>query len=395
LSQKKKILFFTSRIPFPLEKGDKLRAYHQIKHLSKDYDVVLCAISDIPLSTVAEIELGKFTSSIHVYETSKLTTVINMMVAGFYSFPFQVGYFFNTGADYFFKKVIEQEKPDHIFVQLLRMAEYALSVPNIPKSLDYMDTFSKGIERRMLEAKGIKKLIFKIEYNRLKKYEEKIFAHFNNCFIISKQDKESFSFPKATEITILPNGVDDEFFTPDLSKEKKYDLVFTGNMSYPPNVSAVLYIAEKIMPLLIEQKADIKFLIAGATPSNAVKALENDNIKVSGWLDDIRDAYNESSVFLAPLQIGTGLQNKLLEAMAMKIPCITSSLANNAIGAIHRENIFIGNTPEEYANLVLECLENSSETKTIAEAGKLHVTQNFNWPALSNELGGILFPEAK
>ena len=391
MNSKKKILFFTSRIPFPLEKGDKLRAYHQIKHLSKGYEVVLCSISSDALTYSAKKELSKYTSSIHIYQTTKLTTIINMVVAGFYSFPFQVGYFFNTGADYFFKKVIEKEKPDHIFVQLLRMAEYALSVTNIPKSLDYMDTFSKGIERRMLESKGFKRLVFKIEYNRLKKYEEKIFDYFNNCFIISQQDKDSFSFAKAKEINILPNGVDDEFFKPDESKVKKYDIVFTGNMSYPPNISAVIYIAEKVMPILINKLPNIKFLIAGATPNNDVKNLQSDNIHVTGWLDDIRDAYNESKVFLAPLQIGTGLQNKLLEAMAMKIPCITSSLANNAIGATHRKNILIGNTPNEYAELVMECLENNEKSRILAEEGKLHVTRNFNWPALSNELGKILF----
>ena len=107
-------------------------------------------------------------------------------------------------------------------------------------------------------------------------------------------------------------------------------------MSYPPNINAVVYIAEQIMPIIIKQIPNVKFLIAGATPTNDVKNLQSDNIHVTGWLDDIRDAYNESKVFLAPLQIGTGLQNKLLEAMAMKIPCITSSLANNAIGATHR-----------------------------------------------------------
>ena len=392
LNSKKKILFFTSRIPFPLEKGDKLRAFHQIKHLSKDYEVVLCAISSHPITPSAKKELGKYTSSIHIYRTTKLTTLINMVVAGFYSFPFQVGYFFNTGADYFFKKVIEQENPDHIFVQLLRMAEYALSVPNIPKSLDYMDTFSKGVERRMLEAKGFKRVAFKIEYNRLKKYEEKIFDYFNNCFIISQQDKDSFSFAKAKEINVLPNGVDYEFFKPDERKAKKYDLVFTGNMSYPPNINAVVYIAEQIMPIIIKQIPNVKFLIAGATPSSDVKALQSDNIHVSGWLDDIRDAYNESKVFLAPLQIGTGLQNKLLEAMAMKLPCITSSLANNAIGATHRKNILIGNTPKEYAELVMECLLNDEKSRDISEAAKLHITQNFNWPSLSNELGEMLFP---
>ena len=393
MTSKKKILFFTSRIPFPLEKGDKLRAYHQIKHLSQSFNVVLCAISDIPFTVEAETELKKYTSNIYIYQTSKISTLVNMFVAGFCNYPFQVGYFFNTGAHYFFNQAIKTENPDHIFVQLLRMAEYAIRVPNIPKSLDYMDTFSKGIERRMIEAKGLKKVIFNIEFKRLQKYEEKIFGFFNHTFIISKQDQKSFSFEKATEINILPNGVDDEFFTPNKSSVKKYDIVFTGNMSYPPNVSAVVYIAKNIIPLLVEKKPDIKFLIAGATPTNIVKDLASENITVSGWMNDIRDAYNESRVFLAPLKIGTGLQNKLLEAMAMQIPCITSALANNAIGATHNKNILIGNSPKEYTLLVLDCLENVEKAKKIAVAGKMHVTQNFNWSALTTEMGDILFPE--
>ena len=117
-------------------------------------------------------------------------------------------------------------------------------------------------------------------------------------------------------------------------------------MSYPPNVNAVMYIAKEIFPLLLKHKPDIKLLIAGATPTNAVKSLANANIHVSGWMDDIRDAYNESSIFLAPLQIGTGLQNKLLEAMSMELPCITSALANNALKACDGEEILIGETPK-------------------------------------------------
>lgn len=388
---RKKILFYTSRIPFPLEKGDKLRAYHQIKHLSKNFDVVLCCISDIPLSEAAKNELDKYTTNIYVYQTSKLSMLINMAVAGFYKFPFQVGYFFNTGAHYYFNQAIQKEQPDHIFVQLLRMAEYVSNVTTIPKSLDYMDTFSKGIERRMQKASGIKKLIFKIEFERLKRYEEKLFDKFDHSFIISEQDQLSFSFENAKNIKILPNGVDDNFFTPLVAPEKKYDLVFTGNMSYPPNVSAVIYIAEKIIPILKKTIPNIQFLIAGATPTSQVKALANENIQVSGWLDDIRDAYNESKIFLAPLQIGTGLQNKLLEAMSMEIPSITSDLANNALGATHQENILIGSTPEEYAEHVLYLLNNSSEAERIATAGKRHVNNNFNWPAITDQMTDILF----
>ena len=386
MTTKKKILFFTSRIPYPLEKGDKLRAYYQIKYLSKNCDIVLCCMSEEALTKKAKDELSKYVSNIYVYKTSKLSIFSNMLIAGFMGYPFQVGYFFNTGAHFFFNKIIREEKPDHIFVQLIRMAEYVAKSKTIPKSLDYMDTFSKGIERRMDKASGIKKVIFRFEFERLKKYEKRVFNWFDNTYIISEQDKASFYFEESNQIKVSPNGVDHNFFQPARKTKKKYDLVFTGNMSYPPNVNAVEYIAKELMPILVKRKPDIKLLIAGATPTNSVKALSSENIHVSGWLDDIRDAYNDASVFLAPLQIGTGLQNKLLEAMSMEIPCITSQLANNALKAKNNEEILIGNTPEEYVNAVFELLENQELNKKIVKNGKTFVTETYDWNAISKGL---------
>jgi len=391
VTDKKKILFFTSRIPYPLEKGDKLRAYYQIKYLSEKSEIILCCISEEKLSEKAEMELSKYVSNIYVYKTSKLSIAANMFIAGIIGYPFQVGYFFNTGAHFFFNKVIKKEKPDHIFVQLIRMAEYVSKNKSISKSLDYMDAFSKGIERRMDKAKGIKKLIFKFEFVRLKRYEEKVFKWFNNTYIISEQDKASFYFKESNQIKVSPNGVDHDFFQPIKKDKKTYDIVFTGNMSYPPNVSAVEYIATELMPLLIKRKPNIKLLIAGATPSNSVKALSNENIHISGWLDDIRDAYNDASVFLAPLQIGTGLQNKLLEAMSMEVPCITSELANNALKAKNNEEILIGQTPKEYVDAVFTLLNNEEIKNKIINNGKRFVMETYNWNAISKNLTNDFF----
>jgi polysaccharide biosynthesis protein PslH len=114
--------------------------------------------------------------------------------------------------------------------------------------------------------------------------------------------------------------------------------------------------------------------------------LANKNIKVSGWIDDIRDAYNEAKVFIAPLQIGTGLQNKLLEAMSMEIPCITSQLANNALGAKNGEEILIGKSPEDYAEAVFKLLKDVSLNKKIVQNGKRFVTQSFDWSAITKNL---------
>jgi glycosyltransferase involved in cell wall biosynthesis len=254
-----------------------------------------------------------------------------------------------------------------------------------------MDTFSKGIERRMEKASGIKKVIFRFEFNRLKRYEEKVFKWFDNTYIISEQDKASFYFKESDKIKVSPNGVDHNFFQPNKKTEKKYDIVFTGNMSYPPNVNAVQYIAKELMPLLVSKRPNIKLLIAGATPSSNVKALSNKNIYVSGWMEDIRDAYNDACVFLAPLQIGTGLQNKLLEAMSMEIPCITSQLANNALKAKKNEEILIGETPSEYVNAVFELLDNTDFKNQIVKNGKKFVSKNYNWNAISNKLENDFF----
>lgn len=386
MKARKKIMFFTSRIPYPLEKGDKLRAYHQIKHLSKHSDIVLCCISSSPIQQRAQEELSKYTSAIHVYTTNKLSTLLNMFVAWLTGNPFQVGYFFNTGADLFFRQKIAEEEPDHIFVQLIRMAEYVLKEKKIPKSLDYMDTFSKGMERRWLKAKGIKKMIFKWEYKRLQKYEQKVFSLFNHTYIISGQDQAAFSFPEKEQIKVSVNGVDQAFFKPDPFAEKHYDIVFTGNMSYPPNINAALYIGRKIVPELVKDFPNLKVLIAGATPTNAVKVLENEYIHVSGWLDDIRDAYNEAKVFFAPLEIGTGLQNKLLEAMSMQLPCVTSKLANNALGAKDGVEVLEGEHQTEYLALLKSLLTNEILANSIAMSGKRFIIGKYDWNRVVDKL---------
>lgn len=393
MTTKNKILFLTSRIPFPLEKGDKLRAYHQMRHLSKFNEVHLCVVSEAELTKEAETELKKFCKTVHVYQSKKISVLLNMFIAFLAGLPFQVGYFFNSGAHYFVKKVIKKVEPDHVFVQLIRMAEYVKDIKNISKSIDYMDSFSMGMERRKDRAKGLKKIVFHIENQRLKAYEKNVFKYFNHHFIISEQDRSSLKFENASKIEIAPNGVDTEFFTPDHSQEKKYDLLFTGNMSYPPNVAAVELIAKKILPIIWKKHPNCNFLIAGAEPNSKVKALTSlaeDKIKVTGWLDDIRTAYNSGKICLTPLNIGTGLQNKLLEAMSMELPCISSQLANNALAAQEGKEILIANTPEEYAAAVCDLLENETKRREIAINGKGFVLKNYHWESIIANMNEII-----
>src|SRR5690606_5569077 len=142
------------------------------------------------------------------------------------------------------------------------------------------------------------------------------------------------------------------------SETKKHQLLFNGNMSYAPNVDCALYIANSILPKLKQKGIQANLLISGANPLPVIKNLANENITVSGWMDDIRDAYNSSNIFIAPMKIGTGLQNKLLEAMAMGLPCVTTDLANNALKAKANEEILIGNTDDEIIQAIEQLINN-------------------------------------
>ena len=171
------------------------------------------------------------------------------------------------------------------------------------------------------------KSIVNTEHRRLLQYEENIFDCFENKTIISQQDLEHIPHKNNKEIHVIPNGVDFDYFLPQ-QREKKYDLLFAGNMNYPPNVESVIFIAGKILPVLRKQLPGVKLVIAGANPAKEILQLQSENITVTGWVDDIREYFYQSKIMLAPMLISIGLQNKILQAMAMKTPCIISTMAN-------------------------------------------------------------------
>jgi glycosyltransferase involved in cell wall biosynthesis len=161
-------------------------------------------------------------------------------------------------------------------------------------------------------------------------------------------------------------------------------------MGYPPNINAAEFLAHKILPLVLQKKPDIRILIAGANPNLRVSVLKSDNIDVSGWVPDMRECYARAKIFIAPMQIGTGLQNKLLEAMAMQIPCITSPLANQALLAKDNDEILIAEKAETYARHILFLLDNPDKADKMAKAGYDYVLKNFTWEAETDKIEKLL-----
>lgn len=385
-----RLFILLSRVPYPLEKGDKLRAFHQIKELSKNNEIILCALNpDRKLNKQKAFQkLQPYCRSINFIDLPIYGIMWNMMLSFFKGLPIQTGYFYSCNSHRIIKKLISEYKPDHLYCQLVRTAEYVRNSP-LAKTIDYQDVFSYGVKRRYEKAGLFMKPFLKMEYKRLVKYENLIFEAFDNKTIISYPDRKLIDHPERDNIHIIPNGVDHKFFSP-MEREKKYDLVFAGNMGYPPNVDAANFLVKEIMPIVWKKKPGTNVLLAGASPDKKVVMLKSKRVEVTGWLDDIRDAYSSAKIFIAPMRIGTGLQNKLLEAMSMRIPSITTSLANDALKAEDGKQVLIGNTAEDLATKLLLLLDDNNIYDNIASGGFEFVNKEYSWEESTAKLDSII-----
>ena len=384
-----KLIYLTSRFPYPINKGDKLRSFHQIKELSKQNDIYLISLSEIKVPKSSIKQLDKYCKSVHVYHISLINRIFNLLKTLINNRPFQVNYFYHHKIQKKINSNISVIKPDHIFCQLVRTALYVKDEHSIPKTLDYMDALSKGLERRIKISKFWQKPFVKMEWQRMKRFENLAFEFFNNHIIISSNDRNEIAHINNKNIEIIPNGIDANYFQKIIT-DKIYDLIFIGNLSYVPNIEAAKFISKKIFPLLQEKVPNIKILISGSNPSKKVLRLSNENIKVTGWVDDIRETYCSGKVFFAPMSLGSGLQNKLLEAMSLGIPCITSNLCNESLGATHMKNIIIGNSVEQYISQILNILNKPELISEIGKNGREFVNKKFSWESSNKILMEIL-----
>lgn len=382
-----KLLVILPRFPYPIEKGDKLRAYHQLRILSRTFDIILVAISHEKVSAANLAKIKPFCSKIIIVRPGLADIFINLVIALAKGWPLQAGYYYCNKGQRIINRIIATDKPDHIYCQLLRTAAYAIE-SDLPKTLDYQDVFSKGVERRIPTAGFFMKPLLKFEYRRLLRYEKRLFDQFNNKTIISIPDRNCIPHAGRDQIVIVPNGVDHSFFSPG-KRTMTHELIFTGNMGYPPNIDCAEYIVNKVLPIIHRTNPEIRLMLAGASPHARVKALASDKVTVTGWVDDIRISYESAWVFLAPMQIGTGLQNKLLEAMSMRLPGITSTLCNAALGAKENEEIMIGDTPEAVAAHALRLLNDQPFRTSLADNGFWFVKRNFSWEGATEKLSGI------
>ena len=386
-----KLLVLTSRFPYPLEKGDKLRIFNQIRELSRQHEIILCALTEEIVQDADYQQVMPFCSQIHVFHLSKITIFLNILGGILRGLPFSVSYFFNKKIQRQILDIAAREKPNHVYAQLIRTSEY-FKETTYPKTLDYMDAFSIGMKRRSQDDAWFLRLFYALESKLLRRYETTIFAYYNHLTIISQQDKLLMIGNEDINIKVVPNGIDYQYFTPNYEQKVQpiYDIVFVGNLGYYPNIQAAKYLVNQILPLLKKEYPNIKILLAGARPSQEIELLANENVNIKRDLVDIREAYLAAKIFVAPIFHGSGQQNKILEAMAMGLPCITTTLVNNAILAKPNEEILTADTEGAFVEQIKNLLQDIDYQLIIKANGREFVKTHYSWHTATQVLNDLM-----
>lgn len=389
---KMRILFLTSRFPYPSIGGDKLRAFNIIKYLAKQHQVTVLSLYEKP-SDLRELDTLKY--QVHQVITCKihrLFSYFKSLIGLVSSLPIQTHYYFSSRIQRLINGELKRKRYDVIFVHLIRMAEYVKDKKNYVKLIDLTDAISLNYERAKKYRHGIFGLINLIEHNRVRKYESQISQYFDTSFVISEIDRQHINSISTNEsLEVLENGVDLEFFHPNSSLILEKKIVFLGNMRTFPNQDAALYFAEEIFPVLLKDLPDLHFYIIGVYPSKKILALNSrPNIRVTGFVDDVRPHIWGSIAAVSPMRVGAGLQNKILECMACGIPVITTSLGNEGINARDRKEIFVAKEDGDFFKIISELLDSPQFRKEIGRNARSFVEKKYHWNSILSKLDGKL-----
>lgn len=390
-----RLLMALSRFPLPARKGDKLRAWEQIKGLSEQFEIHLVCMADEEPTPEEIQQVLPYVKSLKIFTIPLWKRIPGFITALLSGIPFQVAYFTSARMKAYITQTLEQERISVCYTQLIRLGRTVPILKGVRYFLDYMDALSAGMKSRIPESRGLMRLLYGWEAQRLRRYEEQLVAHYDAFSAITEADARQLPNTGNKPMLIVPNGVSEAYFATELKKERKYGLLFTGNMGYFPNVKAGIYLTHEIFSLLQGNYPHLTVCLAGTDPSEKVKALAGPKVTVTGFVKDMRIVMGDSQLFVAPLFTGSGLQNKLLESMAAGLPVITTPLANEALGAEDGISIKVCSTPQEFADTIIYLLEHPEIANIIGKAGQAFVRAHYAWSSTNQKLGAFLLQLGK
>lgn len=385
-----KLLFVLPRFPYPILQGDRLRAWRQLRALSAlGHEIHLLTFADDRDYARHLPEVLHWCSSVEALHRPSWRHWAAALGGLFNDLPFQVNYYRSAELRRRMAQLHARHGFDLCYVQLARMGETVAHGLPMRYVLDYMDAFSARLRKRAEREGGLRGWLIEQEARRMERYEARIAARYDALSIISQAD--AALLPEAVRqsgrpLHVWPNGVGAEFFELKRSPTPDIDLIFTGNMSYHPNIAAATCLVKEVVPLLEKRGLRPSVYLVGTKPASSVQALADERVKVTGFVPDVRDYLARAQVFVAPLFLGSGLQNKLLEAMAAGLPVVTTPLANAALQAPAGDCLLTGSNPNELAEATARLLNDPKEAAQVGEAGRAFVRARFDWDSIAQEM---------
>src|SRR5574343_73983 len=383
------ILFLVHRLPYPPNKGDKVRSYHLLKHLAEKHQVYLGTFIDDPEDTQhIEVVRTYCNESYFVRLTPQLAKLrsLNGLLTGT---PLTLHYYRNEGLQNWVENTCKQIKMDAAVIFCSAMAQYVDSISKLPKIIDFVDVDSAKWAQYAPNHHWPMSWLYEREGKLLLTYERSIAARSVRSFFVTEAEAALFTrlAPECgPRVEAICNGVDADYFSPKQERTNPYSaddipLVFTGAMDYLPNIDAVRWFASEMLPRLLERWPKLHFYIVGRNPAPEVEALTNKNITVTGTVPDVRPYLQHATVVVAPLRIARGIQNKILEAMAMAKPVIASTECAAAVEAEFGQELLTATTPAEFIDEIDKLLQDTERCTRVGKAARHRVQSRYSWDA--------------
>lgn len=399
---KGELLMIVHRVPYPPDKGDKIRSYNQLKFLvEQGWRVHLCALADDPADLQHAAELKKLCASVTLEPINPKLQKIKSLTAPLMGLPMSAHYFYNKKLQLRVNAVLREQPITAVLCFCSPMAEYLRRASvtrnrQISYVMDLVDVDSDKWEQYAERHSFPMKWVYRMEGKLLHTYERQVTEWFDAVILVS--DAEAGVFRRRVglphKIHGVGNGVDLDYFTPSAEKRSSRNLriSFCGAMSYMPNIEAVCWFAHEVLPRIREALGEVEFWIVGGGAGEEVRALEKlPGVRVTGRVEDVRPFVWDSDLAVAPIRIARGIQNKVLEAMALGVAALVSPQAFEGLEAeAGRDLVVVPAEPEAFAKAAVELLRDPERRRAIAANARQTVKEKYSWEGRLQMLENLL-----
>ena len=400
-ASKPTLLFLSQRLPYPPNKGEKIRYFQLLKYLARSFTIDLGCLIDDPADAVHIDAIRPWCRDIHVGRVNRRVGRLMCLTGLLTGEALSVTYFRDRGLVRFVRDVIDRVRPDVVFVNSSNMAPYVLDLPRPRLRLaDLVDVDSEKWRAYADAASPPMRWLYRREAARIAALESRITRECDLSILVSEQEADVLrraNPDRADRIRGISNGVDHGYFDPSGAypvpdRADGPEFLFTGTMDYPPNVDAVLWFAAEVLPLIRRRHPRARFTIVGHHPAPAVRHLaDQPGITVTGSVADVRPYFVRADVAVAPMRIARGIQNKVLEAMAMAKPVIVTSGALEGIEAVPEREVLLADTAEAFAAAASRAAD-PTVGATLGKAARHCIVTRYDWEARLRQLDDVLHP---